>query len=76
MMRVTAVIPFRPDRGDIAEALAHIAAVPPAGRIAGLDAQAPVILLDNVFDQETCRRLIASYNLTTRPESFCGSCEP
>lgn len=62
MMRVTAVIPFRPDRGDIAEALAHIAAVPPAGRIAGLDAQAPVILLDNVFDQETCRRLIASYN--------------
>jgi peroxiredoxin len=72
MMRVTAVIPFRKDQGDIAEALDHVAGIPAAGRIAGMDAQAPVIILDNVFDQDTCRQLIAGYDAADRELS--GSC--
>jgi predicted 2-oxoglutarate/Fe(II)-dependent dioxygenase YbiX/peroxiredoxin len=66
MMRVTAVIPFREDRGDIAEALDHVARVPPAGRIAGMDIHAPVIVLENVFDHKTCRQLIAGYEAADR----------
>lgn len=66
MMRVTAVIPFREDGGDIAEALDHVARIPAPGRIAGMDAQAPVILLDNVFDQDTCRQLITGYEAADR----------
>ncbi len=61
MMRVTAVIPFREDKGDIAEALDHLARIPRAGRIAGMDTHAPVIVLDNVFDQDTCQQLIAGF---------------
>lgn len=66
MMRVTAVIPFRKDQGDIAEALEHVASIPAAGRIAGMDVQAPVIVLDNVFDPDTCRQLIAGYDAADR----------
>ena len=66
MMRVTAVIPFRKDQGDIAEALEHVASIPAAGRIAGMDVQAPVIILDNVFDPDTCRQLIAGYDAADR----------
>lgn len=66
MMRVTAVIPFREDRADIAEALDHVASMSPAGRIAGLDIQAPVIVLENVFDHKTCRQLIAGYEAADR----------
>jgi peroxiredoxin/predicted 2-oxoglutarate/Fe(II)-dependent dioxygenase YbiX len=66
MMRITAVIPFRQDQTDIAQALDHIARLPRAGRVAGLDVQAPVIVLDNIFDPDTCRRLIASYDAADR----------
>lgn len=66
MMRVTAVIPFREDRGDIAEALDHVARAPPAGRIAGMVIHAPVIVLENVFDHKTCRQLIAGYEAADR----------
>jgi predicted 2-oxoglutarate/Fe(II)-dependent dioxygenase YbiX/peroxiredoxin len=66
MMRITAVIPFRKDQGDIAEAMDHVAGNPPAGRVAGMDVHAPVIVLDNVFDRETCRQLIAGYDAEDR----------
>jgi peroxiredoxin len=60
-MRITGIFPFRADGGDIAEALAHVEAAPPPGRIAGMDVQAPVIVLDRVFDPDLCRRLIGLY---------------
>ena len=65
-MRITAIIPFRKDRRDITEALAHVAAAAPAGRIAGMDVHAPVIVLDNVFDPDLCRHLIQSYDADPR----------
>jgi predicted 2-oxoglutarate/Fe(II)-dependent dioxygenase YbiX/peroxiredoxin len=61
-LRVVAVIPFRPDGSDIAEAIACAANQPPPGRIAGMDVQAPVIVLERVFDPDFCRHLIGEYN--------------
>jgi peroxiredoxin/predicted 2-oxoglutarate/Fe(II)-dependent dioxygenase YbiX len=66
MMRVTAMIPFRQDGGDIAEALDHIANLPPAGRIASMDVHAPVIVLDSVLEPDLCRHLIAGYDAADR----------
>lgn len=60
-LRITTVIPFRPDGGDIDEALAHVASLPAPGRIAGMDVQAPVIVMDRVFDPDFCRFLIKRY---------------
>lgn len=65
-LRITGVFPFREDRGDIAEVMAHVAALPPAGRIAGMDVQAPVIVLDRVFEPDLCEHLIAQYNAEDR----------
>jgi len=60
-MRIATVIPFRKDGGDIAEAIDHVASLPPAGRIAGMDVQAPVIVMDRVFDPDFCQYLIGQY---------------
>jgi peroxiredoxin len=60
-MRITGVFPFREDRSDITEAMAHIASLPPPGRIAGMDIQAPVIVMDRVFEPDFCRYLIDQY---------------
>lgn len=65
-MRVAAVIPFRSDRGDIAEALATAAAMPAPGQIAGMQVQAPVIVLERVFDADFCRYLIGIYDAQNR----------
>jgi predicted 2-oxoglutarate/Fe(II)-dependent dioxygenase YbiX/peroxiredoxin len=60
-LRLTAIIPFREDGGDIAEAIDHVAGLPAPGRIAGMDVQAPVIVLDRVFDPDLCQHLIGQY---------------
>lgn len=60
-LRITAVIPFREDAGDIAEAIEHVAGLPAPGRIAGMDVQAPIIVLDRVFDPDFCQYLIGQY---------------
>jgi peroxiredoxin len=60
-MRVLRVIPFAPDRSDIAEALGYLERLPPAARFAGTELQAPILLLPNVFEPEFCRKLIDLY---------------
>ena len=65
-VRVISVIPFRADGGDIAEAIDLVAALPPPGRIAGMDVQAPVIVMDRVVEPELCRYLIGLYNQQER----------
>lgn len=60
-LRIAAVISFREDGGDIAEAIDFVATLPPPGRIAGMDVQAPVIVMDRVFDPDFCRHLIGQY---------------
>lgn len=60
-LRVLHVIPFAPDRGDIAALIAVIDSLPPPDRFAGFELQAPIIILPNVFEPTLCAELIARY---------------
>jgi hypothetical protein len=66
---VLRVIPFAPDRSDIAEALGYLERLPPAARFAGIELQAPILLLPNVFEPEFCRKLIDLYAANGGEES-------
>jgi predicted 2-oxoglutarate/Fe(II)-dependent dioxygenase YbiX/peroxiredoxin len=68
-MRVLKVIPFRNDRGDIAEFLDFIDRLPPPSRFAGFELQAPILVLPNVFEMELCERLIGLYEANGGTES-------
>jgi len=68
-MRVLRVIPFAPDRGDIAELIAYVERLPPPERFAGIELQAPILLLPNVFEPEFCRQLIDLYETHGGEES-------
>src|SRR5262249_18005140 len=48
-LRVLRIVPFTPDRGDIAEVLQYVESLPPPARFAGVELQAPILLLPNVF---------------------------
>ena len=65
-LRVAQVIPFRPDGSDIEEALDFVAGMPAPGRIAGMDVQAPVIVMDRVFEPDLCKYLISLYEAQNR----------
>lgn len=47
---------------DAAEAVALLRRLPPPGRHAGFEVQAPILVLPNVFDAELCETLIARYD--------------
>jgi predicted 2-oxoglutarate/Fe(II)-dependent dioxygenase YbiX/peroxiredoxin len=68
-LRVIATIPFRPDGGDVAEALALVESLPPPARFAGVELQAPVLYLPRVFEPEVCRHLIGLYETHGGEES-------
>lgn len=68
-LRVLRVIPFAEDRSDIAEALAYVTALPPPGRFAGFELQAPILLLPNVFERDFCDRLVELYDTHGGQES-------
>ena len=68
-LRVLHVEPFREDRGDIAAVLDYLAQLPPPARFAGVELQAPVLLLPNVFEPAFCRRLIDLYQAQGGQES-------
>ncbi len=68
-MRVLKVIPFQPDQGDIKAILDYIDRLPPPGRFAGFELQAPILLLPNVFEPELCKRLIGLYEAHGGTES-------
>jgi predicted 2-oxoglutarate/Fe(II)-dependent dioxygenase YbiX len=54
------VMPFGAE-GDVAALFAFLEGLPTPGRFAGLDLQAPVLFLPQVFEPEFCRRLIGLY---------------
>ncbi|MDP5215889.1 2OG-Fe(II) oxygenase [Ruegeria sp. 2205SS24-7] len=60
-MRVMKLITFKTDQSDIAELTAYLDALPPPMRFSGLELQAPIIVLPNVFEAELCDRLISLY---------------
>lgn len=69
MLRVLRVVPFADDGSDAANVLAFVAGLPSPGLFAGIERQAPVLLLDNVFEPELCRLLIDGYDAAGGEES-------
>lgn len=69
MMRVVANIPFAHDGSDRARVFDLLAALPEPARHAGLELQAPVLFLPDVFEPELCGRLIAHYEARGGQES-------
>lgn len=59
-LRVLKVLPLG-DTGDMLALLSYLAALPPPSRFAGIELQAPILVLPNVFPPEFCRELIALY---------------
>ena len=68
-LRVLHVERFREDRGDIAAVLRYVEELPPPARYAGVELQAPIILLPNVFEPAFCEKLIALYRAEGGAES-------
>jgi peroxiredoxin/predicted 2-oxoglutarate/Fe(II)-dependent dioxygenase YbiX len=67
-LRVLAVIPFDAN-GGIDRLFAFLDALPPPAHFAGVELQAPILLLPNVFEPEFCRKLIDLYETTGGEES-------
>ena len=61
-LRIVAKIPFGPDGAGHREAIAMVERLPAPGRHAGVELQAPVLLLPDVFEPELCEALIAAYD--------------
>jgi predicted 2-oxoglutarate/Fe(II)-dependent dioxygenase YbiX/peroxiredoxin len=68
-LRVLGVAAFSPDRSDIAAVLAAVERLPPPERHAGIEVQAPVLLLPNVLEPALCARLVALYEASGGEES-------
>ncbi|MGD9511602.1 MAG: 2OG-Fe(II) oxygenase [Geminicoccaceae bacterium] len=68
-MRVLARIPFAADGSDHAALFRLLDALPPPERFAGVELQAPVLYLPNVFEPEFCARLIEFYESQGGTES-------
>ncbi|MCL6285060.1 2OG-Fe(II) oxygenase [Ruegeria sp. 2012CJ41-6] len=60
-MRIMKLITFNRDQSDIPELLAYLDSLPPPARYSGLELQAPIIVLPNVFEKEFCEELISLY---------------
>lgn len=58
-LRVLAVVPFAAQDSNHAALFRLLADLPEPARFAGVELQAPVLLLPNVFEPELCRHLIA-----------------
>jgi peroxiredoxin/predicted 2-oxoglutarate/Fe(II)-dependent dioxygenase YbiX len=69
MLRVRAVIPFRPDGTDRHQVVELLEALPPRERFVGFPIQAPILVLPNVFEPEFCRQLISLYETHGGAES-------
>ena len=69
MLRVLRSFPFTSDGNEAAEVMAYLDSLPPPERHAGVELQAPVLFLPNVFDPGLCKRLIAQYEAHGGEES-------
>jgi peroxiredoxin len=57
------------DAGEIAALMAYLAALPPPSQFAGIELQAPILMLPNVFPPDFCRRLVTLYDTHGGQES-------
>jgi peroxiredoxin len=67
-LRILKVLPFG-DGSEIPALLSYLANLPPPSRFAGIELQAPILMLPNVFPPEFCRELITLYESRGGKES-------
>lgn len=60
-LRIVEVIDFQQDRSDIARLRSSLERLPPKGQVGGIELQAPILVLPNVFEPEFCEQLIGLY---------------
>ena len=60
-LRVLFIAPFAADGSDTDALFAYLEKLPPPERFAGIEVQAPILFLPNVFEQDLCRDLIRVY---------------
>jgi peroxiredoxin len=60
-LRVLRVVPFAPDGSDADTLFGYLAQLPPPERFAGIEIQAPILFLTNIFEPEFCRHLLGLY---------------
>lgn len=60
-LRIMKVLPFKSDQSDCSEILSYLDSLPKPDHFAGMQLQAPIIVLPNVFEPELCAELIARY---------------
>jgi peroxiredoxin/predicted 2-oxoglutarate/Fe(II)-dependent dioxygenase YbiX len=69
LLRVLKLVAMDAEGRHIAEVQAYLNALPPPERSSGIEVQAPVLVLPNIFEPELCRRLIALYEKQGGTES-------
>ncbi|WP_411885927.1 2OG-Fe(II) oxygenase [Polaromonas sp. YR568] len=67
-LRVLKAIPLN-DADDISALLFWLSSLPPPSLFAGIELQAPILMLPNVFPPEFCRRLVTLYDTHGGQES-------
>jgi peroxiredoxin len=67
--RVIATFAFTGADGGAAKVVAYVKNLPPPGRFAGIQLQAPILYLPRVFEPALCERLIAAYESSGGEES-------
>lgn len=60
-MRVMKLVPFEKDGSDREKLFRYLATLPPPEKHAGVELQAPVLFLPNIFEPDFCRHLISLY---------------
>ena len=71
MLRVVAVIDFRPDGSDREELARLLEGLAPPSRFLGLELAAPILVLSDVFEPTLCRHLVACFERDGgRPSGF------
>jgi peroxiredoxin/predicted 2-oxoglutarate/Fe(II)-dependent dioxygenase YbiX len=68
-LRVMNVWPFKPDSSEVPEVFAYLRALPDPQRFAGVELQAPIVMLPNVFERDFCQKLIGLYETNGGQES-------
>jgi len=68
-LRVLLVLPLSPDGSDAARLFGFLEQLPPPERFAGVEIQAPILFLPNVFEPEFCRQLIGRFDAHGGEES-------
>ncbi len=68
-LRVLHVVPFAADGSDAVTLFDYLERLPPPARFAGIELQAPILFLPNVFEHDLCHRLIGLHQSNGGEES-------